>query len=223
MNMLRPELDQLRATGYQFDETWQVVDLFEQKIAGFFGAPYAVATDCCTHALELSLRLLNCCHLVVDVPIHTYMSVPMMLDKINHKWKFKNIAWTNHYCLAPLPIIDAARTWEKNSYVPGYLMCLSFQFKKHIPIGRGGIVLTDNQEQYNQLQKMVRDGRDRTKLWENDDVDTTGYHYYMTPEDAARGIMLFDQLHSVASAKTWSWQDYKPLNQLSVFKHHQCV
>ena len=200
MSIFRTELDQLREAGYQFEKNWQVVDLFEQKIAGFFGAPYAVATDCCTHALELSLRLLNCFQLVVDIPLHTYMSVPMMMDKINHSWRFKNIAWSDQYLLAPLPIIDAARTWKLDSYVPGHLMCLSF-------------------ERYNQLQKMDRDGRDRKILWENDDVDTAGYHYYMTPEDAARGIMLFDQLHSVAANKTWSWQDYKPLNQLSVFKN----
>jgi dTDP-4-amino-4,6-dideoxygalactose transaminase len=223
MSLFRSELDQLRATGYEFDETWQVVDLFERKIAEFFGAPCAVATDCCTHALELSLRLLNSFQTQVNVPLHTYMSVPMMLDKINHAWQFQQVTWQDQYYLDPLPIIDAARTWRAQSYVPGTLMCLSFQFKKHIPIGRGGIILTDNHEWYNQLQKMVRDGRDRTMLWENDDVDSVGYHYYMTPEDAARGIMLFDQLHGVATAKTWSWQDYKPLNQLSVFKHHQYV
>lgn len=218
MSLFRTELDQLRAVGYQFEQTWEVVDMFERKIAGFFSAPYAVATDCCTHALELSLRLLDCFQLEVDIPLHTYMSVPMMMDKINHRWKFKNITWTDQYLLDPLPVIDAARVWKMDSYVPGHLMCLSFQFKKHIPIGRGGIILTDSLDRYNQLQKMVRDGRDRTVLWENDDVDTVGYHYYMTPEDAARGIMLFDQLHNVASTKTWSWQDYKPLNQLSVFK-----
>ena len=219
MSLFRTELDQLQAVGYQFEQTWQVVDLFEQKIARFFGAPYAVATDCCTHALELSLRLLDCFQLIVDIPLHTYMSVPMMMDKINHNWRFKNIAWADQYFLFPLPVIDAARIWKPNSYVPGHLMCLSFQFKKHIPIGRGGIILTDSLDRYNQLQKMVRDGRDRTMLWENDDVDTVGYHYYMTPEDAARGILLFDQLHDVAATKTWSWQDYKPLNQLSVFKN----
>jgi DegT/DnrJ/EryC1/StrS aminotransferase family len=33
------------------------VQLFEIEIAKFFGSPYAVATDCCTHAVELCLRL----------------------------------------------------------------------------------------------------------------------------------------------------------------------
>ena len=30
---------------------------FEKKIAKFFGSKYAVATDSCTHAIELCLRL----------------------------------------------------------------------------------------------------------------------------------------------------------------------
>ena len=29
---------------------------FENKIAHWFGSPYAVAIDCCTHAIELCLR-----------------------------------------------------------------------------------------------------------------------------------------------------------------------
>ena len=30
---------------------------FEQALADYTGAPYAVATDCCTHAIELCLRM----------------------------------------------------------------------------------------------------------------------------------------------------------------------
>jgi dTDP-4-amino-4,6-dideoxygalactose transaminase len=38
-----------------------IVTEFEQKIAEFFGAKYAVATDCCTHAIELRIRYKNYC------------------------------------------------------------------------------------------------------------------------------------------------------------------
>jgi dTDP-4-amino-4,6-dideoxygalactose transaminase len=220
---VRTELDQLQAQGYKFDQTWQVVDLFEKKVAEFFGAPYAVATDCCTHALELSIRLLDQPTASVQVPLHTYMSVPMMLEKIRQPWQFVNKPWQDQYYLDPLPVIDSARTWKQNSYISDTLMCLSFQFKKHIPIGRGGMILTDNPTHYNQLQKLVRDGRDRTLLWTEDNVDCIGYHYYMTPEDAARGILLFDQLHAVDPGRVWGWQDYKPLTEFSVFKNHPLV
>ena len=33
------------------------VEIFESKLAEFTGAPYVVTTDCCTHAIELCLRL----------------------------------------------------------------------------------------------------------------------------------------------------------------------
>ena len=216
MPITRTELDQLVNQGYTFQQPWQVVDLFEKKIADYFGAPYGIATDSCTHALELSILLLNQTNDVVEVPVHTYMSIPMMLEKIKQPWNFKNIPWKKYYYLDPLPIIDAARCWERNTYVPGTLMSTSFQFKKHIPIGRGGMILTDNLQYYNKLQRMCRDGRDRTLLQTEDDITEIGYHYYMTPEDAARGILLFEELHNNYS-KDWTWQDYKPLTEYSIF------
>ena len=36
--------------------SFKKVQEFENAIAKFFGAPYAVAVDCCTHGLELCLR-----------------------------------------------------------------------------------------------------------------------------------------------------------------------
>lgn len=219
MSITRSELDLLRQAGYEFTQTWQVVDLFEKKVAEFFGAPYGVATDCCSHAIELSLRVLEQPKTQVSIPVHTYMSVPMTVEKIGQPWRFVDIPWENEYRLDPLPIVDAARAWQANSYQQGTLTCLSFQFKKHIPIGRGGMILTDNLEHYNRLQRMVRDGRDRALLWIEDDITEFGYHYYMTPEDAARGILLFDELKLAPTDKTWGWQDYKPLTEFTVFKN----
>jgi len=39
--------------------SFQAVTDFENKIAKYFGAPYGVAVDCCTHAIELCLRFKN--------------------------------------------------------------------------------------------------------------------------------------------------------------------
>ena len=35
---------------------FELIDKFENKIAEFFGSLYAVATDSCTHGIELCLR-----------------------------------------------------------------------------------------------------------------------------------------------------------------------
>ena len=41
-------------------------------------------------------------------------------------------------------IIDAAVYWKENCYIPNSFMCLSFQFQKHLNIGKGGMILTDD-------------------------------------------------------------------------------
>lgn len=215
-NIYRSELDIIKQQGYEFEQTWQVVDMFEKKVAEFFGAPYGIAVDSCTHALELSLMIVNQPQVTVTVPVYTYMSVPMMLQHMGQSWQFRDVKWEHFYQLDPLPVIDAAWLWQRNSYRPGTFTCVSFQHKKHLPIGRGGIILTDNLDHYNRLQKLCRDGRDRTRIWANDDITEIGYHYYMTPDDAARGILLFDYLHDkVMEHKNWT--DYKALTDYTVF------
>lgn len=211
----RSDIELLNKYGLSFKETWEVVDYFEKQVADFFGAPYAVAVDCCTHALELSLLLENA-NQTLNVPAHTYMSVPMMLDKLRIKYNLVDLPWAEYYHLTDT-IIDAATMWEKDSYIPGSLTSISFQFKKHLPIGRGGMILLDDKEKYDRLQRMVRDGRNPKLSQFEDDVEELGYHYYMTPEDAARGIHLFLNLSNNQS-RNWSWTDYRDLREMKYFK-----
>jgi len=216
MTINRTELDQLTNIGINFNNPYEIVDLFEKSIAKFYGAKYAVATDCATHALELCFRLTNQPNTKAIVPKHTYMSVPMMLEKINQEWEFANIAWENYYKIEPFNIIDASTHWEQDSYQQGTLTCLSFQFKKHLPIGRGGMILLDNFLLYEKLKRLAHDGRTRGVIQDDDDVTEIGYHYYMTPEDAARGILLMTDVQDTISRK-WSYKNYKDLTELSVF------
>lgn len=218
MNYRQSDIDSLIAFGYHLRQPWEIVDTFEKLIADFFGSRFAVATDCNTHALELCLRLYNEKTTELIIPSKTYMSVPMMLTKIDQPWRFEDYAWHNFYQLNPFNIIDAATLWKKDSYIKRTFTCLSFQFKKHLPIGRGGMILLDDEHSYNRLQKMVRDGRDRTLTQYHDDVEELGYHYYMTPEDAALGIRIFHQVRDKPS-KAWSSDDYFDLRRMKVFKN----
>ena len=68
------------------------------------------------------------------------------------------------------------------------MMCLSFQFQKHLSLGRGGMILLDDEDSYKSLRKMVYDGREPNIPWRDQNIDTIGYHYYMTPETAELGI-----------------------------------
>jgi len=71
--------------------SFQTVNKFESLIADFYGAPYAVAVDCCTHAIELCLRMVQ--PEFVTVPKHTYISVPMTFTKLNLAWDFTHSEW----------------------------------------------------------------------------------------------------------------------------------
>ena len=65
---------------------FEKVTYFEEKVAEFYSAPYAVAVDCCTHGLELALRHTQATE--IFVPKHTYLSIPMLADKLNIKRNF---------------------------------------------------------------------------------------------------------------------------------------
>lgn len=192
---------------------YKVVE-FENIIKKFYNAPYAIATDCCTHAIELCLRLLD--PEWAACPSHTYLSVPMTFDKLNIGWTFNDNQWNDYYYIDNTNIIDAAVYWKRNGYVAGSMMCLSFQYKKHLNIGRGGMILLDNEEQYLKLMKMRYDGRTDEKPWAEQDVDTIGYHYYMTPENAESGLRKF-QMANATVPKKWSYNDYPNLKKMSVF------
>ena len=123
---------------------------FEEEIADFYGAPYAVATDSCTHAIEFCFRLLY--PLVVpQIPKHTYLSVPMTFMKLEIPFLLVDRKWSDWYPINDTNIIDAAVYWEEGGYIPDTKMCLSFQFKKHLSLGRGGMILTDSEKDYHEL------------------------------------------------------------------------
>lgn len=196
---------------------FEIVDKFEQKIAQFFGSPYAVAVDCCTHGIELCLRLESVKELIV--PKRTYLSVPMLANKLNIDLKWKEESWKDYYYLGNTNIIDAAVLWRPNSYIPGTYMCVSFQYRKHLSLGRGGIILTDNEEAARILKMMRYDGRDNSsnKPWVNQEISILGYHYYMTPETAQKGLEKLPQAIK-DKPRQWEITDWPDLTSLSCFK-----
>lgn len=187
---------------------------FENAIAEFYGAPYAVATDCCTHAIELCLRLTKPSN--VACPKNTYLSVPMTMVKLGIDWKFIDVHWQDYYYLTNTNIIDAAVYWQAGGFQKGYFNCLSFQFKKHLNLGRGGMILTDDKEAAIQLKKMSYDGRIPNTPWMDQNVDMIGYHYYMTPETAQLGLDKLEQAKNTLP-RNWTYQDYPDISTMKVF------
>ena len=189
---------------------------FEQLIANYFGASYGVATDSCTHAIELSLRHDSVKY--TTCPKHTYLSIPMTLMKLGVEWNWNTQKWSSYYFLPGTRIVDGAVLWEESSYIPESLMCLSFQFRKHLPIGRGGMILTDDYDTYQTLKAMSYDGRDLNIPWAEQNVSQMGYHYYMTPESAELGIKKFYKVKDL-TPKNWSYRNYPDLSEMEVFNN----
>lgn len=194
---------------------FSTVTQFELEVARYFGALHAVATDCCTHAIELCLRYSG--ERSAACPRRTYLSVPMTFMKLGLNWSFYDVPWQGYYYINK-NIIDAAVFWEQQGYVAGTMMCLSFQKKKHLSLGRGGMILLDDSVAAASLRKMAYDGRERGPAWAEQQVSTIGYHYYMTPEVAEDGLRKLSE--AVASEpRQWTSYDYPDISTLPVFSH----
>ena len=194
---------------------FETVTSFENKVAEFFNAPFAIAVDSCTHGVELCLRLTQSQE--ISVPKRTYLSIPFLAEKLKIKRTWREENWKDYYFLTE-KIIDSAVLWKKNSYINSTFMCLSFQYQKHLSLGRGGMILTDNEEAAIQLKKMSYDGRLLGVPWREQNIDCIGYHYYMTPETAQLGLDKLEQgIHS--TPRKWSVEDWPDLTEMSIFKN----
>lgn len=184
---------------------WDNVDYFESLVAEYAGSDYAVAVDSCTNAIFLSMQFFlregwANTRGYIRVPSRTYISVPMQIKHAGFDVIFDDSYWTGAYRLSPLPVIDSAQRFTENMYehYSGCLYCLSFHSKKILSIGRGGMILTDDKYARDWLRRSRYDGR--SSIYYNDidnkTVPTLGWHMYMTPEEAVRGI---EQFHKTPS------------------------
>ena len=195
--------------------SWKSVHDFELVVSNWFGAKYGVAVDSCTHGIELCLRLKGIKK--ISIPKRTYLSIPFLSHKLGLPLEWRDESWEDYYEISNSGIYDAAVLWKEMSYLSGTMMCLSFQFQKHLSLGRGGMILLDDKEAYDKLSKMVYDGRISDVPWRDQNVDTIGYHYYMTPETAQLGIKKFqDAIHT--EPRRWVLEDWPDLTQMEIFK-----
>jgi dTDP-4-amino-4,6-dideoxygalactose transaminase len=178
---------------------FEKIKQFEDALAEFTGAPYAIMTDCCTHAIELCLRY-DRVREVVMTP-YTYLSIPMTMHKLGIKYYYKEEEWIGEYKFHGTRIWDSARRLEENMYRSGAMQCLSFGHDKPLHIGRGGAILLDDQVAYNAIIRMRYDGRDlNIKPWVEQQEFRVGYHYKPTPEEAIQGIALLQGLKEYCPA-----------------------
>jgi dTDP-4-amino-4,6-dideoxygalactose transaminase len=173
---------------------YKIVAQFEETIAEYCGSKYAVAVESCTAAIFLSLMYTNVEGVTISIPKRTYPSVPASIIHAGAKVDFIDEGWSGEYELFPTDIWDSALRFKRGMYHGG-LQCLSFHAKKLLPIGRGGMILTDDEEAYKWLKLARFDGRNEGVPLSEDNFQMLGYNAYMTPEQAARGLVLFQLLY----------------------------
>jgi len=194
---------------------YKIIKMFEETVADYCGSKYAVATDSCTDALLLCCEYLNVKE--VTIPARTYLSVPQSIIHAGGTVEFEELRWKGIYQLKPYPIYDAAKRFTSGMYVPGSLMCLSFHIKKHLKIGKGGMILTDNEDALEWLRRGRYEGRGEV-MYHEDNIEINGWNAYMSPEQAARGLMLM-QNYPEHNEDIPEEPFYRDLREFELFKN----
>jgi dTDP-4-amino-4,6-dideoxygalactose transaminase len=178
---------------------YKIVKMFEEEVADYTGAPYAISVDSCTSALFLCCKYLEVTDVII--PSKTYLSVPQSIINSGGNVIFDPSTndWRGVYQLNPYPIYDAAKRFTSGMYIPNTFMCLSFHIKKHLKIGKGGMILTDNKEAADWFKESRYEGRSE-KLYHEDDIKHIGWNMYMTPQEASHGLNLMQNIE-------WSYPD----------------
>ena len=167
------------------------INKLEKQLAEFTGAPYVVATDCCTHAIELCLRLNKVKKLKSSC--YTYLSVPMTMKKLGIEVQWIDEMWIGEYNFIGTNIWDSARLLHPKMYRKDQLQCLSFGNGKPLDNKRGGAILCGSAEDYKHLKQMSYDGRDPTvEKWHTQKSFELGFHYNMPYEHAEQCSKLLN-------------------------------
>ena len=201
---------------YNLSDPWDVVDLFERKLAEYAGSKYAVAVDNCTDALFLCLKYLGA-EDEITIPKRTYVSVPCTIIHAGYQVKFEDVEWSGAYQLKPHPVYDSATRMTRGMYIADTYYCVSFHRRKHIPIGKGGMILLDDVNAYNWLKVARYEGRHMDKLYKDDSFDIIGWNMYMPPEQAAEGLDLFNKINE-HNEDLESSGTHKDLSQFPIYE-----
>lgn len=194
---------------------YRVVRAFERTIAEYAGSKYAVAVESGSAALFLSCLYVKVGE--VTIPARTYPAVPCSIIHAGGSVRFSDKNWEGIYELAPYAIWDGALRFRRGMYGGG-LHCLSFHARKHLGIGRGGMILTDNSDADRWLRLARFDGREEVGLNEQKEFHVLGWNFYLQPEQAARGLLLFSSLkHRDLPDLAFGDQGYPDLSKSEIY------
>jgi dTDP-4-amino-4,6-dideoxygalactose transaminase len=205
---------------------YDITNEFEEKLAQYTGAKYAVTLDNMSNALFLALYYeKNVKKSIktdsITIPNRTYPSVPCEIIHagLKVKWEVQSEnTITGAYQLKGSNVWDSALSFTGDMYIPGSHMCVSFTGPyKHFKLSKGGAILTDNHEAYLWFKRARYSGR-RECSYHDDNLDMLGWNFYMMPELAARGLLLMNQFYNLDGSKKQNPDLTLPYPDLSKFE-----
>lgn len=217
-------------------DPWDWVTHFENAVARYTGAKHAIACDSNTNAIRLLLHRFGFDkpEYTIQIPNRTYVSVANQIILSGCTPVFKDKQWYKHYMLGGTPITDAAVSFYEgmftkinkhpmHNFPDENVVVLSFHHRKILNIGTGGMILTNSDMLNDWLRPMIYDGRTKYMKYDEDVFSCVGWHMYMTPEQAKRGleIMHSDRIDSTNTQYEQSYKDYKPLRNQPIFRKYQ--
>lgn len=199
---------------------YKITEEFEEMLASYCGSPYAVAVDNESNALFLALVYDDVRGRKITIPARTYPSVPCEIihaGGIVEFVKFEGTMLKGAYHLVGSRVIDSALRFTHNMYFPGSFMCLSFTGPyKHLKLGKGGAILTDNREAWLWFKRARFSGR-RECQYHEDNLDMLGWNFYLMPEVAMRGVLLMKQFYDLDGTPKENEDKELPYPDLSQF------
>jgi len=185
---------------------YKVTEDFEKAIADYTGAPFVVALDSCTSAIFLSLYYEGIKGKEIEIPSITYMSVPCEIIHAGGTVKFSPVDdnapfLKGAYNLKGTKTWDSALRFTADMYISDTFMCCSFTGKhKPLKLGKGGCILTDNEDAYKWFKRARFSGRMECE-YSGDDFDMLGWNYYLNPMISTLGLLLMGQFYNQAGSK----------------------
>jgi dTDP-4-amino-4,6-dideoxygalactose transaminase len=157
-------------------------------LARWFDCREAVVCNSCTNAIQLALmwerRIKG--PVEVSLPRRTYVGVAHAVLNAGHWLAFRDEDWLGAYRLDGTRVIDSARRFSADMYLPDTMQCVSFHVSKICGATQGGAILLDDAVAAEFMRRARFDGRGQGIAPIDDIFNQPAMHCYLSPSDAAQ-------------------------------------
>lgn len=211
----KPTGEELEALKEVLESGWwgqgKKVAEFEQQFAEYVGAKYAIATNSCTSALDIAVRVAPLGDEVSVTPF-TFVSSALCIVNAGKKVKFVDID-EDSLCTpkADIQVLYAGNDAGEGIIYDmahaggakhkGLISCWSFHAVKNLPTGDGGMLTTNDEEVYRRAKALSWCGIDKSTFsrsqggysWDYD-IKEAGLKANMTDLTAVIGLCQLKKL-----------------------------